>query len=379
MPGPWPAGRARRKARAAPRRPAPGRSVRGRAARRAGAQNPPGGRRRIRHMYKERNRRPGGAAGRQAMAGGVARAREAQLRRSALGARRSALGARRSALGARRSALGARRSALGARRSALGARRSALGARRSALGARRSALGARRSALGARRSALGARRSALGARRSALGARRSALGARRSALGARRSALGARRSALGARRSALGARRSALGARRSALGARRSALGARRSALGARRSALGARRSALGISTASRSVLQCQPSIAVATDAHTFNPPVNRYRIAAVPWRARTSDRNPDRKPYPLETVPSMARLHVRSYSISVLVLHPAVPDPRIHETGYRVGAWRWPRGRFLYGAKSPFFSWTRSPASTPYCETGDSSGERAL
>ena len=63
----------------------------------------------------------------------------------------------------------------------------------------------------------------------------------------------------------------------------------------------------------------------------------------------------------------------------SVLVLHPAVPDPRIHETGYRVGAWRWPRGRFLYGAKSPFFSWTRSPASTPYCETGDSSGERAL
>ena len=62
-----------------------------------------------------------------------------------------------------------------------------------------------------------------------------------------------------------------------------------------------------------------------------------------------------------------------------LLVLHPAVPDPRIHETGYRVGAWRWPRGRFLYGAKSPFFSWTRSPASTPYCETGDSSGERAL
>ena len=54
------------------------------------------------------------------------------------------------------------------------------------------------------------------------------------------------------------------------------------------------------------------------------------------------------------------------------LVLHPAAPDPRIHETGYRVGAWRWPRGRFLYGAKSPFLSWTRSPASTPYCETGD-------
>ena len=67
------------------------------------------------------------------------------------------------------------------------------------------------------------------------------------------------------------------------------------------------------------------------------------------------------------------------SRSRCLLVLHPAVPDPRIHETGYRVGAWRWPRGRFLYGAKSPFFSWTRSPASTPYCETGDSSGERAL
>ena len=224
------------------------------------------------------------------------------------------------------------------------------------------------------------RRRAKPAGRQAVRRWRAALLARaRRSYGARRSALGARRSALGARRSALGARRSALGARRSALGARRSALGARRSALGARRSALGARRSALGISTASRSVLQCQPSIAVATDAHTFNPPVNRYRIAAVPWRARTSDRNPDRKPYPLETVPSMARLHVRSYSISVLVLHPAVPDPRIHETGYRVGAWRWPRGRFLYGAKSPFFSWTRSPASTPYCETGDSSGERAL
>ena len=59
----------------------------------------------------------------------------------------------------------------------------------------------------------------------------------------------------------------------------------------------------------------------------------------------------------------------VTSFSV---VLHPAVPDPRIHETGYRVGAWRWPRGRFLYGAKSPFLSWTRSPASTPYCETGD-------
>ena len=36
------------------------------------------------------------------------------------------------------------------------------------------------------------------------------------------------------------------------------------------------------------------------------------------------------------------------------LVLHPAAPDPRIHETGYCVGAWRWPRGRFLYGAESP-------------------------
>ena len=221
-PGPRRAGRARRRARAAPGRRAPGRSGRARAASEAGAQDPPAGRRRIRSLRQDG--RPGGAAGRQA--GRLAPAPEAQPGRSALGARRSALGARRSALGARRSALGARRSALGARRSALGARRSALGARRSALGARRSALGARRSALGARRSALGARRSALGARRSALGARRSALGARRSALGARRSALGARHC------------------------------------------------------TASRcdvrqagAIVQCQPLVAAATDDHTFSPP----------------------------------------------------------------------------------------------------------
>ena len=164
-------------------------------------------------------------------------------------------------------------------------------------------------------------RSALGARRSALGARRSALGARRSALGARRSALGARRSALGARRSALGARRSALGARRSALGARRSALGARRSALGARRSALGARHC-----TRSRSVLQCQPFIAVATDDHTFSPPVNGNRIAAVLWRARTSGCNPTADPTPLKPfrqqhgyMSPLVRLHVRSHSIFLL------------------------------------------------------------
>ena len=76
----------------------------------------------MRHVYKERSRRPGGAAGGQAaMAGGVAPAAEAQSWPRRSGARRSALGARRSALGARRSALGARRSALGARRSALGA------------------------------------------------------------------------------------------------------------------------------------------------------------------------------------------------------------------------------------------------------------------
>ena len=95
----------------------------GGSAARRGTRNPPVGRRPMRHLHEERNRRPGGAAGGQAaMAGRPAPAPETQSGRSALGARRSALGARRSALGARRSALGARRSALGARRSALGAR-----------------------------------------------------------------------------------------------------------------------------------------------------------------------------------------------------------------------------------------------------------------
>ena len=38
----------------------------------------------------------------------------------------------------------------------------------------------------------------------------------------------------------------------------------------------------------------------------------------------------------------------------SCSVLHPAAPDPRIHETGYRVGAWRWPRGRFSLWCQEP-------------------------
>jgi hypothetical protein len=29
----------------------------------------------------------------------------------------------------------------------------------------------------------------------------------------------------------------------------------------------------------------------------------------------------------------------------------------------------RWRRGRLGIGAGSPFSSWTRSPASTPYCD----------
>ena len=105
VPGPWPAGRARRKARAAPRRPAPGRSVRGRAACRARAQDLPTGRQPIRHMYE--GEEPPPRRGGRVSGGGLRRALLPRPRRS-LGARRSALGARRSALGARRSALGAR-------------------------------------------------------------------------------------------------------------------------------------------------------------------------------------------------------------------------------------------------------------------------------
>ena len=96
--GPAPAGRARRRVRAAPRRRAPGRSGRARAAHHTGARDPPACRRRM-HMYKEkeRSRRSGGA------------------RRSTLDARRSTLDARRSTLDARRSTLDARRSTLDAR------------------------------------------------------------------------------------------------------------------------------------------------------------------------------------------------------------------------------------------------------------------------
>ena len=78
-------------------------------------------------------------------------------------------------------------------------------------------------------------------------------------------------------------------------------------------------------------------------------------RASAEPWRRGRSE----------------GRLNREGALSFFLVLHPAAPDPRIHETGYRVRAWRWHRGRSLYGAKSPFSSWTRSPASTPYCEAG--------
>ena len=66
------AARGRRRARAAPRRPARGRSGRGRAEHRTGARDPPPARRRM-HIHKEkvRRRRPGRAEGGQAvMAGG---------------------------------------------------------------------------------------------------------------------------------------------------------------------------------------------------------------------------------------------------------------------------------------------------------------------
>ena len=79
----------------------------------------------------------------------------------------------------------------------------------------------------------------------------------------------------------------------------------------------------------------------------------------------------PDARGFGLRQVPARCRAGVAGFVSFLLVRHPAAPDPRIHETGYRVGAWCWPRGRLLYGAESPFSSLTRSPASTPYCETG--------
>jgi anti-anti-sigma factor len=57
------------------------------------------------------------------------------------------------------------------------------------------------------------------------------------------------------------------------------------------------------------------------------------------------------------------------------LVSHPSATGPRGHETGYSVRR-RWRRGRLVIGAWSPFPSWTRSPASTPYCVPGPA-GER--
>ncbi len=57
------------------------------------------------------------------------------------------------------------------------------------------------------------------------------------------------------------------------------------------------------------------------------------------------------------------------------LVSHRSATDPRGHETGYSVRR-RWHRGRLLIGAGSPFSSWTRSPASTLYCDPGGT-GER--
>ena len=58
------------------------------------------------------------------------------------------------------------------------------------------------------------------------------------------------------------------------------------------------------------------------------------------------------------------------------LVSHPSATGPRGHETRYSVRR-RWRRGRLVIGAESPFSSWTRSPASTPYCDPGIA-GERA-
>ena len=59
-------------------------------------------------------------------------------------------------------------------------------------------------------------------------------------------------------------------------------------------------------------------------------------------------------------------------------VIHPAVPDPRMHETGVPYGLTLAQRSVSINGAESPSKSWTRSPASTPYCDTG-ASGERVF
>ena len=69
---------------------------------------------------------------------------------------------------------------------------------------------------------------------------------------------------------------------------------------------------------------------------------------------------------------------HVFGTGRTHTVRHPALPDPRMHETGVLCSARRWHRGRLVLGAESPSYSWTRSPASTPHCDTG-SPGERVL
>ena len=49
-----------------------------------------------------------------------------------------------------------------------------------------------------------------------------------------------------------------------------------------------------------------------------------------------------------------------------------------MHETGVPYGLTLAQRSVSINGAESPSKSWTRSPASTPYCDTG-ASGERVF
>ena len=64
---------------------------------------------------------------------------------------------------------------------------------------------------------------------------------------------------------------------------------------------------------------------------------------------------------------PSISALGIGVQDFS-LVGHASATRPRSDETGYSVRR-RWRRGRLFIGAGSPFSSWTRSPASTPYCD----------
>ena len=67
--------------------------------------------------------------------------------------------------------------------------------------------------------------------------------------------------------------------------------------------------SALGVVRAAEAFGNVNPlSLSLPTAIHPTSS-VNGYRIAAVLWRARTPGRNPNGRPYPFETVPSMARL----------------------------------------------------------------------